>query len=86
MIELVTTRWDILDHLKSDEDCRLYLEACFAEAPDDPAFLAKALSDVARARAAVDRSVETDQNPSFVAAVQLLKSLGLHLQAAPASR
>ena len=40
---LSTTRWDSAEYLKSDEDIRLYLEACLEEAGDDPAFIVQAL-------------------------------------------
>ena len=33
---LVTTAWDSAEHLKTEEDIRLYLEARFEEAGDDP--------------------------------------------------
>ena len=42
--------WDSARYLKTDEDIRLYLEACFEEAGDDPAFIAKALGIVVRAK------------------------------------
>ena len=46
-----TTRWDSADYLKTEEDVRLYLEACLEEAGDDPpAFIAHALSVIARAK------------------------------------
>ena len=47
---LATTRWDITEHLKTEEDIRLYLEACLEEAGDDPEFIVHALGVVARAR------------------------------------
>ena len=47
---LATTRWDSAEHLKTDEDIRLYLEACLEEAGDDPAFIVHALGMIARAR------------------------------------
>jgi DNA-binding phage protein len=47
-----TRRWDIQEHLKTEEERRLFLEACFKEGGDDPAFIACALDDVARARRA----------------------------------
>ena len=47
---LATTRWDSAEHLKTEEDIQLYLEACFEEAGDDPAFIVHALGVVARAR------------------------------------
>ena len=45
-----TTRWDSTEYLKTEEDVQLYLEACLEEAGDDPAFIAHALSVIARAK------------------------------------
>lgn len=47
---LATTHWDSAEHLKTEEDIRLYLEACLEEAADGPAFIVHALGVVARAR------------------------------------
>ena len=47
---VTTTRWDSAEYLKTDEDIRLYLEACLEEAGDDPAFIVHALEVIARAR------------------------------------
>lgn len=92
MAKIKTTRWNVMDHLRTDRDCRLYLEACFEEAPDDPAFLAKAIGDVARAkgmmrvaretglaREALYRSLSTSGNPSFATVTKVLHALGLQL-------
>jgi hypothetical protein len=43
------TRWDPAENLKSEADIRAYLIASFEEAPDDAAYIAAALGDVARA-------------------------------------
>src|SRR5690554_4785659 len=40
----------VAEHLRDDDDIRLYIEAALEEAPDDAAFMAKVLGDVARAR------------------------------------
>ena len=45
-----TTRWNSAEHLKTEEDIQLYLEACLEEAGDDPAFIAHALEVIARAK------------------------------------
>jgi probable addiction module antidote protein len=42
-------KWDSAEHLKTDEDMAAYLEACLAEAGDDPAFISKALGTIAKA-------------------------------------
>ena len=45
-----TTRWDPADYLKTEDDIAAYLAACMDEGGDDPAFMARAVGDVARAR------------------------------------
>lgn len=53
MAKLKTTVWDAAEYLKSDEDITAYLEAAFEDG--DPALIAAALGDVARARHDADR-------------------------------
>ena len=73
--------WNILDHLKTEEDITLYLEACFEEAGDDSDFIAQALNDVARAKHLTVAN-ETEK-PSFDSVFRLIKTLGFQLQIAP---
>ena len=47
------SRWDAADYLKSEKDMAAYLQACLAEAPDEPALVAAAICDIARARGMV---------------------------------
>ena len=49
MSPLKLRKWDSAEHLKTEEDMALYLEACLQEAGDDAAFIAKALGTIARA-------------------------------------
>jgi probable addiction module antidote protein len=44
------TRWDSAEHLKTEEDIQLYLEACLEEADGDPALIIHAFGVIARAR------------------------------------
>ena len=44
------TRWDVTDHLRTEEDARLYLEAAAEEDLGDGRLIRAALSDIARAR------------------------------------
>ena len=73
-----TTRRDSAEHLKTDEDIQLYLEACLEEAGDDPAFIIHALGIVARAknmsqlardtgltREGLYKALSPDGNPAF---------------------
>jgi probable addiction module antidote protein len=41
-------KWDVVEHLQTDEDILLYLEACLEDG--DPALITAALGDIARAR------------------------------------
>jgi len=89
---LETTRWDVQDHLRTPEDCAAYLEAAIEEAGDDPAFIARALGDVARAqgmaqtartaglsREGLYKALSAEGNPSFATVVKVLAALGLRL-------
>lgn len=53
------SRYDTADYLKSEEDMVAYLEACMEEAGDDPAFIAVALGNIARAHGMVQLAKET---------------------------
>ena len=48
MTKTKTRSWDVVDHLKTDEDIAHYLEAVFEDG--DPALVAAALGDVARVK------------------------------------
>lgn len=90
-------KWDSAEHLKTDEDMALYLEACLAEAGDDAAFIAKALGTIARAKGMTQLARETglgreslykalsgEGNPSFATILKVVHALGLKLHAAHA--
>ena len=53
MAKTTTHLWDITRYLESDEDIAAYLDADLEE--DDPALLAAALGDVARAKGQLAR-------------------------------
>ncbi len=89
-------KWDIQDHLKTEEDMTLYLAACFEEAGDDAAFIAKALGDIAKARSMTQLAKETglgreslykalsgEGNPSFGTILKVINALGLKLNILP---
>jgi len=95
---LETTPWNIQDHLQTPEECALYLEAVLEEAGDDPAFIAKALGDVARAqgmsqtaraagvtREGLYKALSEDGNPSFATVLKVLTALGLRLHIEPST-
>jgi probable addiction module antidote protein len=90
-------KWDSAEHLKTPEDMAMYLEACFEEAGDDAAFIAKALGNIARAkgmsqlahdtglgRESLYKALSGQGNPSFVTILKVTRALGIRLHAAPA--
>ena len=93
MAALKLTKWDSAEHLKDEEDIALYLEACFNEAGDDAAFIAKALGEIARARGMTQLAKDTglgreslykalsgEGNPSFATVLKVMHSMGIKLQ------
>jgi len=90
-------RWDSAEHLKTEEDITLYLDACLEEAGDDASYIAKALGNIARARGMTQLAHDTglgreslykalsgEGNPEFSTIMKVVKALGLklHIQAA----
>jgi len=51
MAKTLTTKYDVAEHLRTPEEMAAYLEASFEVANGDAALIAKALEDIARARA-----------------------------------
>ncbi len=94
---IATTRWDSAEHLKTEEDIQLYLEACLEEADNDPAFILHALGVVARARnmsqlardtglsrEGLYKALSGEGNPAFSTVVKVAKALGFKLTVQPA--
>jgi probable addiction module antidote protein len=91
-------KWDSAEHLETEEDMALYLEACLEEAGDDAAFVAKALGTIARAkgmsqlardtgmgRESLYKALSGEGNPSFATILKVTHALGLKLHAAQAN-
>ena len=64
-----TTRWDSAEHLKTDEDIQLYLEACIEEAGDDPAFIVFDFSDSDQ-NSISERAEKQPYHPAVIAAAR----------------
>jgi probable addiction module antidote protein len=90
------TKFDPVEYLKTEEDMALYLDACLKEGGDDPAFIAAALGNVARARgiselaektgmtrAGLYKALGKDGNPSFGAVLKVIRAMGLEFHIAP---
>jgi len=91
-MSIKTKRWDSTEHLQSDEDIRLYLEACVEDAGDDPEFIVHALGVIARAKNMSQLSRDTgitreglykafskEGNPTFATVSKVAKALGLQI-------
>lgn len=85
-------KWDSAEHLKTEEDMVMYLEASMEEAGDDAAFIAKALGNIARAKGMTQLANETglgreslykalsgEGNPSFATILKVMHALGMKL-------
>lgn len=96
MAKVKRRKFDPVNHLKSEKDLALYLEACLKEGGDDPAYIAAALGDIARARgiselaektgltrAGLYKALGKDGNPSFGAVLKVIRAMGLEFHIAP---
>jgi probable addiction module antidote protein len=96
MAKTKTTPWDPAEHFETDEDIAAYLEAALEDG--DPALVAAALGDIARAKGMTQLARETglgreslykalspSGNPEFATIMKVISALGLKLHAAPAN-
>ena len=96
MGKLVTTPWDPADHLATEEDRAAYLEAALEEG--DPALVAAALGDIARAkgmsqvareaglgRESLYKALSPSGNPEFATIMKVVSALGLRLHVSTAA-
>ena len=90
-------QWDSAEHLQTAADIAAYVDACLEEAGDDPAFIAHALGNVARAhgmsqvardtglaRESLYKALSGEGNPEFGTILKVMKALGLRLHASMA--
>jgi probable addiction module antidote protein len=92
--KLGITRFDAADYLKTDEDIALYFQACLDEWGNDPAFIAKSLGTIARARGMTQlakdsgisreglyKALSGNGNPEFGTIIKVINALGIKLHA-----
>lgn len=90
--------YDVANHLRTPEEMAAYLEASFAECDGDPAFVARALGDIARAkgmkglaqstglgRESLYKALSADGNPQLGTVLKVAKALGLEFGVRPAA-
>ena len=93
MMALETTRWDITEHLGSEEAIAAYLDAVFDEG--DAAEIRRALGHIARARGmtelakasgvtreALYKALGDNGNPTLDTLLKVTKALGVRLSIA----
>ncbi len=94
MAKIKTRPWDPTEHLETEEDLALYLEAALEDGA--PAVVAAALGDIARAKGMSEIARETglgreslykvlspEGNSEFATVLKVIRALGLRLHAAP---
>jgi probable addiction module antidote protein len=92
MVKTKTKSWDAAEHLETEEDMAAYLEAALEDG--DPALVAAALGDIARAKGMSEIARETglgreslykalspEGNPEFATVLKVVRALGLRLHA-----
>lgn len=88
------SRYDTADYLKTEDEITAYLDAVMEDG--DPALIAAALGDVARARnlsqlardvgmsrQGLDKALSGDGNPSLTTVLKVAQALGLRLTFKP---
>jgi probable addiction module antidote protein len=91
-----TTARDLAEHLQTDEEIQLYLEACFKDPGDDPSFLLHALGVAARSknmsqlardagltRKGLYKALSPEGNPTFATVSKVIKALGFRFSIQP---
>ena len=86
-----TTTWDVVEHLKTDEDMAFYLEAALDDG--DPALVSAVIGDIARARGMTDVATKTAMSqegpsetaptpgdPDLATLLRVIKAAGLRLR------
>ena len=95
MTKTKTYKWDILDHLRNEDEISAYLEAAFDDG--DPDLIIAALGDVARAKGMTElarntglsreglyKSLSGKSDPSFRTIQKVLSAYNMKLTANPA--
>lgn len=86
-------RWDAAEHLRNEDDVRLYLEMCAEEDPGDGSLIRAALNDIARARnmsrlardagmtrEGLYKALSENGNPAFATVTRIARALGMQVR------
>jgi probable addiction module antidote protein len=91
-----TSKFDIAEHLRTEEEMAAYLDACIEDSDNDAAFIAKALGDIARAkgmskiasetglsRESLYKALSGERVPSLDTFMKVMRALNLKVTATP---
>lgn len=93
--KIKTRPWDVVEHLKTEEDMAAYLEAALEDG--DPGLISAALGDISRAKGMTEiarktglgreslyKALSPDGNPEFATVLKVMQALKLklHVEAA----
>ena len=94
MAKTTTSRYDVVEHLRTPDEMAAYLEACLEQADGDATLIAKALGDIARARGmsqvardtglsreSLYKALSGERTPGFDTILKVVDALGLKLHA-----
>ncbi len=94
--QLKLKKWDVVDHLITEADISLYLDACSEDDPGDGSLIRAALGDIARARnmsqlardvgmsrEGLYKALSDHGNPSFATVLKVARALGFDLHITP---
>ena len=89
---ITTSLWDASEHLETDEDMVMYLEAALEDG--NPALISAVLGDIARAkgmsqiaektglgRTSLYKALSPEGHPDFATVLKVINALGIKLQA-----
>jgi probable addiction module antidote protein len=92
MTNEIFSHYDSADYLRAEEDIAAYMEAVMEEGGDDPAYVARALGVVARARnmsqlardvgmsrEGLHKALSGEGNPTLSTIMKVSKALGLRI-------
>ncbi|WP_298173194.1 addiction module antidote protein [Acidithiobacillus sp.] len=87
-------KWDVIDHLDTDEDMAAYFDACLDEDPGDGSLIRAALGDIARAKGMTNlardtgltreglyKALSSSGNPELSTIIKVIRALGIHIRA-----
>lgn len=95
MTTIKLQKWDVVNHLNTEEEIIAYFDACVEEDPGDGSLIRAALGDIARVRGmsqlardtgltreGLYKALSPGGNPEFATVMKVIKALGIKLHAA----